>query len=86
MSIITPPAIAMLSCPFREELADMQRAAREEKRRLRKCLKDHELEFQAMTGRKLQKEDRNPADSTYAEYKQAKAKLKLIDALLMKHK
>ncbi|BET00651.1 Family with sequence similarity 13, member A [Nesidiocoris tenuis] len=70
----------------REELADMQRAAREEKRRLRKCLKDHELEFQAMTGRKLQKEDRNPADSTYAEYKQAKAKLKLIDALLMKHK
>uniref|UniRef100_A0A146M1R0 Protein FAM13A n=1 Tax=Lygus hesperus TaxID=30085 RepID=A0A146M1R0_LYGHE len=68
------------------ELLEMQKSARDEKKRLRRCLKDSEHEFQSKTGRKLQKEDRDPDDTTYVEYKQAKAKLRLIDALIQKHK
>ncbi|XP_073970829.1 protein FAM13B isoform X3 [Rhodnius prolixus] len=69
-----------------EELFEMQRTTREEKKRLRRSLREFEQEYQAKTGRRLQKEDRYPNESTYLDYKQAKAKLRFIDALITKMK
>lgn len=71
---------------FSEELFEMQRTTREEKKRLRRSLREFEQEYQAKTGRRLQKEDRYPNESTYLDYKQAKAKLRFIDALITKMK
>lgn len=55
-----------------------------EKKRLRKVLRQFENEFSLVNGRKVQKEDRTPMESEYLEYKQVKAKLKLLDALMSK--
>jgi len=48
-------------------------------------VKEFEETFRTRTGRKLQKEDRFPFEATYANYKNTKSKLKLIDALMSKH-
>ena len=69
---------------FREELVDIQRRVREEKKQLRRTVKEFEDTFKTKTGRKLQKEDREPFEKTYQLYKTTKSKLKLIDALLSK--
>jgi len=68
----------------RDELVDIQRRVREEKKQLRRTVKEFEETFKTKTGRKLQKEDREPFDKTYQLYKTTKSKLKLIDALLSK--
>jgi len=68
----------------REELVDIQRRVREEKKQLRRTVKEFEDTFKTKTGRKLQKEDREPFEKTYQLYKTTKSKLKLIDALLSK--
>lgn len=67
-----------------EELLTQQRTTNEEKKKLRRSLKEFEDEFQEKTGRKLQKDDRLPMESVYSSYKQAKAKLRLLDALIAK--
>lgn len=68
-----------------EELLMQQRATREEKKRLRRALKELEVQFEARAGRRMQREDRGPQVTTvYESYKQAKAKLRLIDALIAK--
>ncbi|XP_025154132.1 protein FAM13A isoform X2 [Harpegnathos saltator] len=68
-----------------EELLAQQRATREEKKRLRRALKELEAQFEARAGRRMQREDRGPQVTTvYESYKQAKAKLRLIDALIAK--
>lgn len=69
---------------FRPELLKQQKNTREEKKRLRRSLREFEEECQKTSGHKLLKEDRLPMEETYAEYKHAKAKLRLLDALLMK--
>lgn len=75
----------MLSCShFRSELLKQQQNTREEKKRLRRSLREFEEECQKTVSRKLSKEDRLPMEETYAEYKHAKAKLRLLEALLMK--
>ncbi|PNF24688.1 hypothetical protein B7P43_G17562 [Cryptotermes secundus] len=66
------------------ELLDQQRTTREEKKRLRRSLREFEEDFQHRTGKKLQREDRIPMESTYIAYKQAKAKLRLLEALVTK--
>ena len=71
-------------CYFREELVDIQRRVREEKKQLRRTVKEFEETFKTKTGRKIQKEDREPFEKTYQLYKTTKSKLKLIDALLSK--
>ena len=43
------------------------------------------LTSRVKTGRKVQKEDREPLEDTYANYKTTKSKLKLLDALMAKH-
>lgn len=63
-----------------------QKLTREEKKRLRRALKELEAQFEARAGRRMQREDRGPQINTvYESYKQAKAKLRLIDALVAKN-
>nr|CAD7395026.1 unnamed protein product [Timema cristinae] len=66
------------------ELLTQQRTTREEKKRLRRMLHEFEYEFQQDTGRKLKREDRVPMENVYDSYKKAKAKLRLLDALVAK--
>lgn len=69
----------------RNELITLQRTTAEEKKRLRRALKELEAQFEARAGRRMQREDRGPEVSTvYESYKQTKAKLRLIEALLAK--
>lgn len=65
---------------------ELARTTREEKKRLRRSLREYEQEFEVKTGRKPLKQDRYPLDSLYADYKNAKAKLRFIDALVTKIK
>ncbi|XP_055602878.1 protein FAM13A [Uranotaenia lowii] len=67
-----------------EELWEHYDAAREEKKELRRTIKDFEQKFEETTGRKMLKSDRKTIEETYALYKQKKAKLRLIDALFKK--
>lgn len=59
-------------------------AVREEKKQLRRTIKEFEHNFEEVTGRKMLKSDRSSIDETYALYKQKKAKLRLLDALVKK--
>uniref|UniRef100_A0A8C4ET49 FAM13A-like domain-containing protein n=1 Tax=Dicentrarchus labrax TaxID=13489 RepID=A0A8C4ET49_DICLA len=66
------------------ELLDHLRMARLEKRRLHQALREFEDHFYAQTGRACQKEDRGPMAEEYCQYKNLKAKLRLLEALLSK--
>ncbi|KAG8037433.1 hypothetical protein G9C98_005643 [Cotesia typhae] len=78
------PAESLHALP-QEDLLAQQRVMREEKKCLRRALKELEAQFEARAGRKMQREDRGPHVTTvYESYKQTKAKLRLIDALLSK--
>ncbi|KZC05091.1 Protein FAM13A, partial [Dufourea novaeangliae] len=69
-----------------EELMIQQQLTREEKKRLRRALKELEAQFEVRAGRRMQREDRGPqVTNVYESYKQAKAKLRLIDALVAKN-
>lgn len=57
---------------------------REEKKQLRRTIKEFEHNFEEVNGRKMLKSDRSTIDDTYALYKQKKAKLRLLDALVKK--
>lgn len=59
-------------------------SVREEKKQLRRTIKEFEHNFEEINGRKMLKTDRNAIDDTYALYKQKKAKLRLLDALVKK--
>lgn len=59
-------------------------SVREEKKQLRRTIKEFEHNFEEINGRKLLKSDRNSIEDTYALYKQKKAKLRLLDALVKK--
>ncbi|KAG7177943.1 FAM13A-like [Homarus americanus] len=67
------------------ELRERKKEAREEKKKLRRSLREYEEKFEREMGRKVQKEDRGPMEQTYLDYKHAKAKLRLLEALLSKH-
>jgi hypothetical protein len=67
-----------------DELWEHYDATREEKKELRRSIKMFEMEFEQTTGRKMLKSDRKQIDDTYAMYKQKKAKLRLLDALVKK--
>ncbi|GIY31471.1 protein FAM13A [Caerostris extrusa] len=58
---------------------------RDEKRRLRKILREFEEQFKKEHGRKVQREDKRAMEPCYTEYKNAKAKLKLLEALVAKY-
>ncbi|XP_044069825.1 protein FAM13B-like isoform X2 [Siniperca chuatsi] len=76
--------MATLHEASRPELLDHLRIARLEKRRLHQALREFEHHFYTQTGRACQKEDRGPMAEEYCQYKNLKAKLRLLEALLSK--
>ncbi|KAJ6655403.1 hypothetical protein lerEdw1_005400 [Lerista edwardsae] len=68
----------------RPELVEQLQEVREEKKRIRKKLRDFEDNFFRQNGRNVQKEDRAPMAEEYNEYKQVKAKLRLLEVLISK--
>ncbi|XP_071397011.1 protein FAM13A-like, partial [Centroberyx affinis] len=80
------PAVTMANLheASRSQLLESLRETREEKKRRRKGLREFEEEFYRQTGRTCQKEDRTPMSEEYQEYKQLKAKLRLLEVLLSK--
>lgn len=68
----------------REKLLELQKLATEKKKRLRRCLKQFEMDIETKTGRKVQKDDKLAMEEVYISYKKTKAKLRLLDALLNK--
>nr|XP_046257162.1 uncharacterized protein LOC124065646 isoform X2 [Scatophagus argus] len=76
--------MATLHEASRQELLDHLRMARLEKRRLHQTLREFEDHFYKQTGRACQKEDRGPMAEEYCQYKNLKAKLRLLEALLSK--
>ncbi|KAK9541393.1 hypothetical protein VZT92_001438 [Zoarces viviparus] len=76
--------MATLHEASRPELLDHLRTARLEKQRLHLALRDFEDHFYMQTGRACQKEDRGPMAEEYCQYKNLKAKLRLLKVLLSK--
>ncbi|KAK6641827.1 hypothetical protein RUM44_013545 [Polyplax serrata] len=66
------------------QLLEQQKTAREEKKKLRRSLKEFDESFQSVAGRRAQKQDRIIVEGIYVNYKQVKAKLRLLDALVAK--
>ncbi|XP_010886644.2 protein FAM13A isoform X3 [Esox lucius] len=66
------------------ELVEQLQEAREEKKRIRKNLREFEEQFMRQNGRNVQKEDRSPLAVEYNEYKHIKAKLRLLEVLISK--
>lgn len=89
-SIDTNPSNLALQENFRlhsmtaQELFAHFDVIREEKKQLRRTIKEFEHNFEEVNGRKMLKSDRSAIDETYALYKQKKAKLRLLDALVKK--
>uniref|UniRef100_A0A3P9L9F3 Family with sequence similarity 13 member A n=1 Tax=Oryzias latipes TaxID=8090 RepID=A0A3P9L9F3_ORYLA len=67
-----------------QELVEQLQEAKEEKKRIRKNLKEFEDQFFRQNGRTVQKEDRSPLAVEYHEYKHIKAKLRLLEVLISK--
>ncbi|XP_070846014.1 protein FAM13C-like [Chaetodon trifascialis] len=76
--------VANLHEASRSQLLQCLRETRAEKKTRRKALREFEDEFYRQTGRICQKEDRSPMKEEYQEYKQLKAKLRLLEVLLSK--
>ncbi|MBN3324519.1 FA13A protein, partial [Atractosteus spatula] len=66
------------------ELVEQLQEAREDKKRIRKKLREFEDKFFRQNGRNVQKEDRTPMAEEYNEYKHVKAKLRLLEVLISK--
>ncbi|XP_068398547.1 protein FAM13A isoform X2 [Eschrichtius robustus] len=66
------------------ELLEHLQEMRDEKKRIRKKLRDFEDNFFRQNGRNVQKEDRTPMAEEYNEYKHIKAKLRLLEVLISK--
>uniref|UniRef100_A0A3P8T0I7 Family with sequence similarity 13 member A n=1 Tax=Amphiprion percula TaxID=161767 RepID=A0A3P8T0I7_AMPPE len=65
------------------ELLEQLQETREDKKRIRKNLKEFEEQFFRQNGN-VQKEDRSPLAVEYNEYKHIKAKLRLLEVLISK--
>ncbi|XP_049576266.1 protein FAM13A isoform X2 [Syngnathus scovelli] len=81
---VTDMRLSNLHSATTQELVEQLQETREEKKRIRKILKEFEEQFLRQNGRNVQKEDRLPLASEYNEYKHVKAKLKLLEVLLSK--
>ncbi|KAG7280089.1 hypothetical protein CRUP_018045 [Coryphaenoides rupestris] len=80
----SPVTVTNLHEASRSELVVSLRETRVEKKRIRKGLREFEDQFYRQTGRTCQKEDRTPMSEEYQEYKQLKAKLRLLEILISK--
>ncbi|RXM99335.1 Protein FAM13A [Acipenser ruthenus] len=66
------------------ELVEQLQDAREDKKRIRKKLREFEDAFFRQNGRNVQKDERTPMADEYSEYKHVKAKLRLLEVLISK--
>ncbi|KAF2357612.1 hypothetical protein FHG87_011633 [Trinorchestia longiramus] len=66
------------------ELKERRREAKDQKKKLRKSLRQFEERYEREHGHKLAKENRGSMEQTYLDYKHAKAKLRLLEALISK--
>ncbi len=57
--------VVLSSLPWPQELQEIQRRVREEKKVARRAVKEFEDTFKSQTGRKALKEDREPLEKTY---------------------
>ncbi|XP_035387476.1 protein FAM13A [Electrophorus electricus] len=80
----TDMRLSNLHAATTQELVEQLQEAREEKKRIRKSLREFEDQFFRQNGRNVQKEDRTPLAVEYNEYKHIKAKLKLLEVLISK--
>ena len=67
------------------ELKDRKREAKDQKKKIRKKLREFEEKFEMEHGRRMLKEERGSMEQAYSQYKHIKAKLRLLEALLSKH-
>ncbi|XP_069467322.1 protein FAM13C [Ambystoma mexicanum] len=83
---VKQPALSMANLheATMPELLRQLSDARADKKRLRKVLREFEDHFLRQTGRTAQKEDRIPMAEEYCEYKQIKAKVRLLEVLINK--
>jgi len=68
-----------------EELSNNLKRLREDKKTFKRSINEFEEKFQATTGRKVLREDKEPLENTYLMYRVTKSKIKLIKALIEKH-
>ncbi|XP_069755122.1 protein FAM13B, partial [Narcine bancroftii] len=66
------------------ELLEQLWKARDDRKNLRKTLREFEEEFYQKNGRNVQKEDRAPMVEEYREYKRIKARVRLLEVLIGK--
>lgn len=66
------------------ELKERRKEAKDQKKKLRRSLRQFEERYEKEHGQKLAKEDRGVMDAVYKDYKHAKAKLRLLEALISK--
>ena len=64
-------------------MLNVQRTAKEEKKQLKRLIKEKEVKFLQENGRPMPKDDIKEQE-IYGKYKMVKAKIKLVDALLSK--
>ncbi|XP_051939578.1 protein FAM13A isoform X1 [Hippocampus zosterae] len=81
---VTDMRLSNLHSATTQELVEQLQETREEKKQIRKTLKEFEEQFFRQNGRNVQKEDRSPLATEYNEYKHVKAKLKLLEVLISK--
>ncbi|CAK8698675.1 unnamed protein product [Clavelina lepadiformis] len=67
------------------ELRKQQKQAKGERKRLRRKLRDFEREIEQQHGRSVIQADRVVMSTEYNDYRDLKAKLRLLDALIEKH-
>lgn len=67
-----------------EELWTQHEETAKLKKKLKITIREFENSFEDGHGRKIHKHERKPIEETYMQYKQQKAKLRLLDALLKK--
>lgn len=65
----------------RDELLEQLKLVTEEKKELRRTIKEFEANLQLRTGKMIQKDDKAPMENVYMLYKKTKAKLRLLEAL-----
>uniref|UniRef100_A0A1A9W0Y3 FAM13A-like domain-containing protein n=1 Tax=Glossina brevipalpis TaxID=37001 RepID=A0A1A9W0Y3_9MUSC len=67
-----------------EQLWELLEKTREEKKLLKRTIREYETIFEEQMGRKMLKNDRKTIEDTYVQYKEKKAKTRLLQALIKK--
>uniref|UniRef100_A0A1B0G3Q1 FAM13A-like domain-containing protein n=1 Tax=Glossina morsitans morsitans TaxID=37546 RepID=A0A1B0G3Q1_GLOMM len=78
------PASENISALTIEQLWEHLEKTREEKKLLKRTIREYETIFEEQMGRKMLKNDRKTIEDTYIQYKEKKAKTRLLQALIKK--